>query len=903
MCEAIGDAIITAGETIIEIDSIIFNKINYINPIYNVFQRFEHTLSKLNIFTHPIIGMRPKPISRKHNSKNNKTSSGSHLHAFFARKRSRKRRSVISGPIPHLVNDNSRTKDRTQAGTQPRSKVPRIPTLTSTSVIYPIDDPSCQDITWYDAISPYWTGGMIWDGAYVLNHQVVSVTTDPIFVSDLLPAFELSATIQSPKARSGGDKHVGPRTTIAIDSGSTIHIFKDAFLLADIQADENSSISVRTTDSKFQIKDIGRLCDDLDTLPLPSDGYYFYPNGVANLLSLAMLTDTKRVVMDSAIDNAIYVFNDDGSYIRFGKTSNGMYCIDITTDDDHHIVMAHQTVKGESAHFSAIDCRRAAKVRDLQEALACPSDFDLANAIEHNVIGNSPFTRRDVRIAKQIFGPDVPALKGKTVKNKSIMPREDDVTDIPSFIMKEYSNIHLAIDIMHINGIKFLISHSKHIGLIQTYCVRKNNRDAILACILKIVQTYKSRSVFNVVTIEADGAFECIKHELQDKPYNITLSTCDADRHVETVERQIRFLKERIRAVRMMMPYKKLPKRFTVEMVLRVTMLINSLPKQNGIHSILSPREIVTGKKFRCPTVKVGQYVQGHTGGTNSTDEERSIDALYIGRADNGSGHVVVTLDDFAANVINDDDSNASDIDFKMDEEYREELKKELKLEAKDKTVTESDPDSRQFGGDDPDSQIDFFQNPIQQHNRDTLNENEDEPIILDSRTRSGMNLANSTSKQECGKDKKKKKRRIIVEDDTNLIEDDLDDDDMMQSNIASEDDIITNDSSEEEVEEPSIPHELESDLGEYWSLAHSTQAYVLSTITSYSHIEASKSTPQYGFNRGLKEFGAMGYEATMKELDDNLLGMGALLPRTFLIEWKGHIHYIRIDANTSIQM
>ena len=388
ICDAIGNAIMTSGETIMEIESIVFNKLNYTTPFYNVFQKFEHMLSGLNIFTHPVIGMRPKHISRKHNSKNNKTSSGSHLHVFFARKRSRKRRSVILGPIPNLVNDNSctdsnRTKDRTNTNTQSRSKnQTKIPiTPPNTSVIYPIDDPSCQDITWYDAISPYWTGGMIWDGAYVLNHQVVSVTTDPIFVSDLLPAFELSATIQTPKARSGG-KHVGPRTTIAIDSGSTIHIFKDAFLLADIQADENSSISVRTTDSKFQIKDIGRLCDDLDTLPLPSDGYYFYPNGVANLLSLAMLTDTKRVVMDSAIDNAIYVFNDDGSYIRFGKTSNGMYCIDITTDEDQHIVMAHQTVKGESAHFSAIDCRRAAKVRDLQEVLACPSDFDLANAIE-----------------------------------------------------------------------------------------------------------------------------------------------------------------------------------------------------------------------------------------------------------------------------------------------------------------------------------------------------------------------------------------------------------------------------------------------------------------------------------------------------------------------------------------
>jgi hypothetical protein len=81
-----------------------------------------------------------------------------------------------------------------------------------------------------------------------------------------------------------------------------------------------------------------------------------------------MIAEEKRVVMDTAIDNIFYVFNEDGTYIRFSRTSNGMYCIDINTtnEEDNHVVMAHQTVKGESAHFSAIDCRRAAKVRDLQ---------------------------------------------------------------------------------------------------------------------------------------------------------------------------------------------------------------------------------------------------------------------------------------------------------------------------------------------------------------------------------------------------------------------------------------------------------------------------------------------------------------------------------------------------------
>jgi hypothetical protein len=252
--------------------------------------------------------------------------------------------------------------------------------------------------------------------------------------------------------------------SIALDSGSSIHIFKDAFLLTDIQSDDKRSIGVCTTDSKFRVNNIGRVCNNLNLLPLPSDGYYYYPKGVANILSLAMIAEEKRVVMDTAINYAFSVFNEDGTYIRFSQTSNGMYCIDINTDKYDHVVVAHQTVKGESAHFSAIDCRRAVKVCDLQEVLACPSDVDLANAVEHNVIGNNPFTRRDICIAKKIFGPDVPAMKGKTVKNKSKMPREDDIYDIPSNIIKEYSKVHLLIDVMHDNGIKFLISHSKHIS-------------------------------------------------------------------------------------------------------------------------------------------------------------------------------------------------------------------------------------------------------------------------------------------------------------------------------------------------------------------------------------------------------------------------------------------------------
>ena len=137
----------------------------------------------------------------------------------------------------------------------------------------------------------------------------------------------------------------------------------------------------------------------------------------------------------------------------------------------------------------------------------------------------------------------------------------------------------------------------------------------------------------------SDKDFDAVKSELANEPYNVILTTCDADRHVEVIERMIRFVKERVRAVRLDMPFRKIPKRLVIEMVERVVILLNSIPREGGIHQILSPREIVTEKRFHCPEWPIGQYGQGMIGGTNSIEKERSVDILYLGRNDNGSGH------------------------------------------------------------------------------------------------------------------------------------------------------------------------------------------------------------------------------------------------------------------------
>ena len=112
--------------------------------------------------------------------------------------------------------------------------------------------------------------------------------------------------------------------------------------------------------------------------------------------------------------------------------------------------------------------------------------------------------------------------------------------------MKNYSKVSLYIDVMHVNDIMFLMGVSKHIGLVQCVCIRKKNREKFLQAILLMICEYRSRRIFDVGSIGIDKAFEAIESEIKDEPYNVTLTTCDADCHVEFVERMIRFVKEQI---------------------------------------------------------------------------------------------------------------------------------------------------------------------------------------------------------------------------------------------------------------------------------------------------------------------------------------------------------------------
>jgi hypothetical protein len=114
-----------------------------------------------------------------------------------------------------------------------------------------------------------------------------------------------------------------------------------------------------------------------------------------------------------------------------------------------------------------------------------------------------------------------------------------------------------------------------------------------------------------------------------------------------------------------------------------------------------------------------------------------------------------------------------------------------------------------------------------------------------------------------------------LMLEELNVVEEDDDtNNEINKDTECNEDNDISNVDKESSVlEEEEQPQKKRAGLdGNYWNRKGEAN-YCLSIIKGYGNLEATLSTPQYGFKNGLSIFGGPGYGATIKELDENLIG------------------------------
>ena len=86
---------------------------------------------------------------------------------------------------------------------------------------------------------------------------------------------------------------------------------------------------------------------------------------------------------------------------------------------------------------------------------------------------------------------------------------------------------------------------------------------------------------FILTHVLMDGQFETLRSELAD--IQVNLNTVSANEHVPEIERHIRTVKERVRCIYNMLPFKKMPSRLIIEMVYASTFGLSAFPPADGV--------------------------------------------------------------------------------------------------------------------------------------------------------------------------------------------------------------------------------------------------------------------------------------------------------------------------------
>ena len=98
---------------------------------------------------------------------------------------------------------------------------------------------------------------------------------------------------------------------------------------------------------------------------------------------------------------------------------------------------------------------------------------------------NFPITVDDINRAEKIYGPNITALKGKTVRSKPEVVKTDYV-NVPRSILENNSTTALAADISVVNKIPFFALISRNVKFTTAEFLHRRYMDTAVSCIKNI---------------------------------------------------------------------------------------------------------------------------------------------------------------------------------------------------------------------------------------------------------------------------------------------------------------------------------------------------------------------------------------------------------------------------------
>ena len=415
---------------------------------------------------------------------------------------------------------------------------------------------------------------------------------------------------------------------IVLDTGGSESIFANADLAVGDQyfTDDGVSIGGAVSGTESIVS--------FTKMPTTFGDVYYSARCAANILSYSQIKDRAYACFQNPEDDFFRVQMTQGGPTYLFKRKQGIYVmskLEKLRFESANIV----TVQGKKEKYTSDEIARADRARDFIARMGYPSTASAISMINNGRVINCDVTSADILRAQDIYGPPLACLKGKTTNHTTPAERPPE----PAVGLIEQQEQSMNVDIMHINGIAFVVNVLTPIRMTLAAKLKSRGLENIYGVLCKQIAEVRSRG-FNIPRLKCDPESGLVAlRDMLGQDHGIVLETVGNNEHVSIVERKIRVIKERVRGIVNTLPH-RLPSKLLPLLVLFCVNRINMTPSVATV-SDASPWERFYRKKIdykKNLRAGFGEYCQAHTNMADNTLSPRTTGGLTMYDTGNGQG-------------------------------------------------------------------------------------------------------------------------------------------------------------------------------------------------------------------------------------------------------------------------